>query len=87
MDIPQILTSKYPGAQWVLDGDDYSGLEWLDDSPKPSEAELTALWPEVEAEIQAEADAKIAAKASAVAKLEALGLTVEEVSVAFGIEV
>jgi len=40
----------------------------------------------VQAEIAAEAQAKIDAKASAVAKLQALGLTVEEVQVAFGLE-
>jgi len=87
MDIAQVLTRKFPGAEWTLNGDSFEGLTWLSDGPVPSEAELSALWPEVEAEIQAEQDAKVAAKRSAVAKLEALGLTVEEVSVAFGIEV
>jgi hypothetical protein len=86
MDISQILTQKYAGTEWTLNGDDYTGLTWLSDSPKPSEEELEALWPEVQAEIAAEAQAKIDAKASAVAKLQALGLTVEEVSVAFGLE-
>lgn len=52
MDIAQILSRKYPGAQWVLNGDDYSGLEWLDESPKPTEAELEALWPEVKLETE-----------------------------------
>jgi hypothetical protein len=48
MNIPQILADKYPGAEWVLTGNDYEGLEWLDDSPKPTEAELEAAWPEVQ---------------------------------------
>ena len=87
MDIAQVLTRKYPGAEWTLNGDSIEGLTWLSDTPAPTEADLVALWPEVEAEIQADAEARIAAKQSAVAKLEALGLTVEEVSVAFGIEV
>ena len=52
MDIPQILTSKYPGAVWVLNGDDYSGLEWLDESPKPTKKELEAFWPEVKLETE-----------------------------------
>ena len=86
MDIATILTRRYQGAEWILDGDDYTGLTWLSDSPKPTEQELEALWPEVQAEIAAEAQAKIDAKASAVAKLQALGLTVEEVQVAFGLE-
>jgi hypothetical protein len=50
MDIPLILTSKFVGAEWVLDGDDYAGLTWLSDSAKPTEAQLEALWPEVQYE-------------------------------------
>ena len=48
MDIAAILTDKYPGAQWSLDGDDYEGLEWLDDSPKPTKKALETAWPEVQ---------------------------------------
>ena len=50
MNIPEILIEKYPGAQWSLIGETYDGLEWLDDSPKPTQEELEALWPEVENE-------------------------------------
>jgi uncharacterized protein HemY len=50
MNISLILDKKYPGAEWYLDGDDYSGLTWLDDSLKPSKKELEALWPEVQYE-------------------------------------
>lgn len=31
-DIPAALQQLRPGAQWVLRGDAYSGLEWLDSS-------------------------------------------------------
>lgn len=86
MDYAKILTRKYPGMEWTLNGDKYSGLKWLSDSPKPKKAELDALWPDVQAEIAAEAQARVDAKNSAVAKLEALGLTVDEVKVAFGLE-
>ena len=85
MDITKILSRRYPDAQWTLNGDSYSGLTWLSDNTKPTLAELEALAPEVEAEIADEAQAKIDAKASAIAKLEALGLTVDEVQVAFGL--
>jgi len=51
MDIAKILSIKYSGSEWVLNGNDYSGLEWLDDSPKPSKKELEALWPEVQYEV------------------------------------
>ena len=48
MDIALILTDKYPGTIWTLNGDDYEGLEWLDDSPKPTKKALEAAWPEVQ---------------------------------------
>jgi len=86
MDIAMVLTRKYPGALWNLIDDDYANLEWLSDTPKPTKKALEALWPEVQAEIAAEAQAKLDAKASAIAKLQDLGLTVEEVSVAFALE-
>lgn len=54
MNIPKILAKCFPGAEWALSGEDYSGLEWLDDSPKPSQAELEALWPEVEFQVATE---------------------------------
>ena len=85
MDIAVILSRRFD-AEWALSGDEYAGLTWLSNSPKPTEEELEALWPEVQAEIAAEAQAKLDAKASAIAKLQDLGLTVEEVSVAFGLE-
>ena len=41
-DIPAALQSLKPGAEWVLRGEDYSGLEWLDSSQtKPTETEVT----------------------------------------------
>ena len=86
MDITTILIRRYQDDEWTLEGDNYTGLTWLSDTPKPTKKALEALWPDVQAEIAAEAQAKVDAKASAVAKLQALGLTVEEVSVAFGLE-
>lgn len=86
MDYAQILTRRYAGAEWTLNGDDYTGLTWLSESTKPTKKALEKLWPEVQAEIAAEAKAKIDAKASAIAKLEALGLTVNEVEAAFGLK-
>jgi hypothetical protein len=47
MDIALILQYRFPGSVWVLSGDSYDGLEWLSDSPKPTEKELEALWPAV----------------------------------------
>jgi hypothetical protein len=85
MDIPAILKVKYPDSEWILDGDEYAGLTWLSETIKPTQKQLEDFWPSVEAEILAKAQAKIDAKASAIAKLQALGLTVQEVEVAFGL--
>jgi hypothetical protein len=86
MDITAILSSKYEGSEWSLDGDSYEGLTWVSETPKPTQKQLQDLWPEVQAEIAANAQAKIDAKASAISKLQALGLTVDEVEVAFGLK-
>jgi hypothetical protein len=85
MDIAIILSKKYQGSRWTLNGDSYSGLTWLSDTPKPTEKQLIDFWPSVQLQIAAEAQSKIDAKASAIAKLQALGLTVQEVEVAFGL--
>ena len=40
-----ILQFNYPGTQWALSGNTYEGLVWLDESAKPTQEELDALWP------------------------------------------
>lgn len=47
IDYGAVLTAVRPGDAWVLNGDDYSGLQWLADTPKPSKEELDAAWPAV----------------------------------------
>jgi hypothetical protein len=86
MDIATILTRKFVGSEWTLDGEDYTGLTWLSEGEAPTEAQLTKLWPSVQAEIAAEAQAKVDARESAIGKLRALGLTVDEVQAAFGLK-
>ena len=86
MDIAIILSTKYIGSEWTLDGNSYAGLTWLSESTKPTEKQLESQWEEVQAKIAAEEKRKIDAKASAIEKLAALGLTPEEVKVAFGLE-
>ena len=84
-DYAAVLTANYAGAQWSLNGNDYDSLVMHDNAPKPSQAELDAAWPAVQ---QQQADAVAAEEAtrqSAVDKLAALGLTVDEIRVAFGL--
>ena len=47
IDYTAILNANYPGTQWSLEGETYAGLNWLDSSPKPTQAELDAQWPTV----------------------------------------
>jgi len=75
MDYSKILEYKYAGSEWTLNGDDYEGLTWLSDTPKPTKATLDGLWQEVQDLIKAEAEAKAAQKA---ALLDRLGLTKDE---------
>ena len=42
-DITHALQSLKPGAQWVLRGEDYTGLEWLDSKQtQPTETEINS---------------------------------------------
>jgi hypothetical protein len=47
-DYVAVLHALRPGAQWSLSGDRYEGLEWLDDSPKPTKKTLDDAWPQVD---------------------------------------
>ena len=85
-DYAAVLTANYPDAQWSINANDYDTLVWHDATPKPTQQELDAAWPAAQ---QAQADAKaavVAARQSAMDKLAALGLTVDEISAAFGLD-
>ena len=40
--IDHALLQLRPGTRWVLKGNTYSGLNWLDESDKPTEEEINA---------------------------------------------
>ncbi|MBR1145081.1 hypothetical protein JQ567_17470 [Bradyrhizobium sp. AUGA SZCCT0431] len=41
--ITDVLAVLRPGAQWTVNGDAYSGIQWLDQAQtKPTQAEVTA---------------------------------------------
>ena len=84
IDYTQILSTNYAGSQWTLNGDSYDGLVWYSDTPKPTQAELDALWESTQATVTAQKQAAIDTKASALAKLAALGLTQDEVKALIG---
>jgi hypothetical protein len=84
IDYSLILAKNYSGKTWCIVGKDYAGLEWRDESPKPTQFELDALWESTQAAVAAKEQAAKDVKASALAKLAALGLTEDEVKALLG---
>ena len=48
-DITHAIRALKPGAEWVLRGTEYSGLEWLDSGQQPTEQEVKAKLIELDA--------------------------------------
>ena len=46
----EAVFSLVPNAKLVIRGQSYEGLEWFDDRPKPTEAEITAEMSRLQAE-------------------------------------
>jgi hypothetical protein len=68
----------YAGSEWSMSNEDYSTLEWLSDSKKPTKKELDD---KLDATAKILADKELAkqnAKKAAEAKLAALGLTTDD---------
>jgi hypothetical protein len=77
--IAEALISLRPGAEWSMNGDDIEGITWHTQGVEPlTTAEVQAEMVRLEQAAIDEAAAREAAKASALAKLEALGLTADE---------
>jgi hypothetical protein len=54
MDYALVLSRRFVGSEWSLNGDNYEGLTWLSEGSAPTEKQLEALWPEVQLEVQTE---------------------------------
>ena len=82
-DIPAALQALKPGAEWVLRGDQHSGLEWLDKSQlQPTEKEINDKIAELDAAegmrlLRVERDAKLAALDWEVIKAYSSGAAVD----------
>jgi len=53
-DYTAVLTANYPGSEWTLNNNDYATLQWFSDTPKPTQAQLDAAWPQVDYDNQCE---------------------------------
>ena len=82
-DIPAALQALKPGAEWVLRGDQLSGLEWLDKKQTfPTETEINDKIKEMDAAegmrlLRVERDAKLAALDWEVVKAYSNGVAVD----------
>ena len=73
-----VLSMLCPAGGWIIYGDDFDTITWVDDRPRCTKKQFTDGFDKYEA-WKAQQDAnKAAAKAAAQAKLAALGLTVED---------
>ncbi|MBI1181082.1 MAG: hypothetical protein GC201_11025 [Alphaproteobacteria bacterium] len=53
--IGDILARKWPGAEWLVRGDEYASLVWRSDGTAPTEAAIRAYSDEVDVQIAREA--------------------------------
>ena len=84
IDLTKSLEFLCPNEEWTLNGNEYSGLTWLSDTPKPTEQELIDVYPAAIAAIQDAEAERVAARESAMLKLAALGLNESEVAAIVG---
>lgn len=84
IDYAAVLTRKHSGREWILNGDDYTGLTMLDGGDKPTKKSLDDAWPAVKQQIEDELANESAARISALNKLKALGLTDAEIAALVG---
>jgi hypothetical protein len=70
-----VLEFLLPQGGWIISGDDFSSIQWIDERPRCTKAQFEAGFAQYDA-WKSDQDAKaVADKASAQGKLEALGLT------------
>jgi hypothetical protein len=82
----EAVMSLRPDTEWTMNGDDVEGIMWHTPNVEPlTTAEVQAEMVRLEQVAIDEAAAREAAKASALAKLEALGLTADEAAAIAGI--
>ena len=81
IDYAAILSRRYAGKEWTLDGDEYTGLTWISEGAKPTKAVLDDLWASVQQEIADEATAKVSAREALLTKL---GITADEAQLLLG---
>ena len=83
--IDKAIQKINPNAEFTINADDINQITWLNGTIPISKADIEAMIPTVEAEIEQEKQDAITKKASAKQKLIDLGLTEEEIKLTFGV--
>ena len=73
-----VLEMLCPAGGWIIYGDEFDGITWVDDRPRCTKAEFEAGFAEYDAWKAEQEQAQAAAKLAAEAKLAALGLTADD---------
>jgi hypothetical protein len=71
----EVMEMLCPQGGWILIGDDFDSITWVDDRPRCTKAEYEAGFAQYDVWKAEQDAAKAAAKSAAESKLEALGLT------------
>ena len=74
----EVLRFLCPAGGWIIVGDEFSGITWVDERPRCTEAEFKAGFAKYDAWKSKQDAAEESAKEAAQAKLAALGLTADD---------
>jgi hypothetical protein len=74
----EVMEMLCPQGGWILIGDDFNSITWVDDRPRCTKAEYQAGFAQYDAWKAEQEAAQATAKAAAEAKLAALGLTADD---------
>lgn len=83
-DYAAVLIHRHPDREWTINANDYDQLTMLDGGEKPTKESLESAWPDVKNQIIENAALQTQRRASALAKLAALGLTIDEIAALVG---
>jgi len=73
-----VLEMLLPAGGWIIVGDSFDGITWVDERPRCTKTEFEAGFAQYDAWKAEQDAAKVAQKTAAEAKLAALGLTSDD---------
>ena len=74
----EVLEMLCPTGGWIIVENDFDSITWVDERPRCTKAQFESGFDQVDASKAAKEAAAIAAKQAAEAKLNALGLTADD---------